>query len=107
MSTGCLHGTGWFARSLAAEGVAAASRSSDADLRPALEQALAVIAASHRGSCDLTAPGTPSAAVGLLRQRDDQLDFLVLSDVTIIMECAGGSRTITDDRCSELLGGLP
>lgn len=121
LSTGCVHGTAWFSRSLARELVAAAGlalagpavarpgarRPGGGDLRTALESALAAIAARHRGSCDLTAPGTPSASVGLLVVRDDRVDYLVLSDVTILIESADELRVVTDDRCGRLLGALP
>jgi hypothetical protein len=107
MSSGCTHGTAWFARSLAVELVVAAAVAADSDLRPALEHTLASIAARHRGTCDLTMPGTPSAAVGLLCGRGDRVDYLVLSDVTILVDCCDGPLAVTDDRCSQLLGTLP
>lgn len=106
MSTGCLHGTAWFARSLAVGLVAAASATPDGDLRTALENTLTDIASRHSATCELTVPGTPSAAVGVLRERADQVDYLVLSDVTILIQTPVGARTITDDRCSTLFTEL-
>jgi hypothetical protein len=107
MGTGCLHGTAWFARSLAADLAAVASAVPERSLQTVLEHSLAQIASRHSTTCDLTTPGSPSAAVGVLRERADQVDYLVLSDVTILIQTGLGARTITDDRCSALLGALP
>jgi hypothetical protein len=79
-----------------------------------------VVAASarHRHTCDLTHPGTPSAAVGIIQTRRKTLRYLLLGDVTLVLELGHGIRVLTDNRvhataraerqaADELPGGSP
>ena len=93
--TGCHHGTAWYAATL---GMSIAERAVDAaaSLKDALRQAIAATAARHP-ECDLTHPGTPSAAVAVVRHRGETLEYLVLGDVTVVLETADGVTAICDD----------
>ncbi|MEU8158118.1 hypothetical protein AB0B94_31070 [Micromonospora sp. NPDC048986] len=95
--TGCIHGVKWYATKL---GAAVVSHSGDTPLTDALAKAIADVAAMHPG-CDLTHPGTPSAAAGVVRIDDDTIKYMVLGDVTVIAEVDGVIRTISDDRVSQ------
>ncbi|MFI6485572.1 hypothetical protein ACIBH1_47240 [Nonomuraea sp. NPDC050663] len=106
LATGCIHGTPWYANSLATQIVAAASREPGRDLRGVLFEALQSVALSHADTCDLTADGTPSATVAIARPYGEQLDYLVLSDATIAIETGAGVEVISDKRVDALVGDL-
>jgi hypothetical protein len=81
--TGCEHGLVWYVQHLGT----ALSRfaAGTGSLQTALAVSIAYVAAQHPG-CDLTAPGTPSAAVGMVRTRNGIQERLVLGDVTVVTE---------------------
>jgi hypothetical protein len=92
--TGCIHGVPWFVEHIAGALV------KHAELSPAdaLAAAITETAASHRDTCDLAHPGTPSAAVAIAQANGDMLRYLVLGDVTLAMDTTDGFQVITDDR---------
>lgn len=96
--TGCEHGVAWYAAQLGAAVVARAS-DQDAPLTAALARAIADVASLHP-DCDLNHPGTPSAAVGLVRFTTDAIEYLVLGDVTVAAEVDGKVHAVSDDRVS-------
>lgn len=106
LDTGCMHGTPWYASTLAAEIVAVLSREPAADLKWALAQALTTVAAGHASTCDLSAPGTPSGTVAIAREADTSLDYLVLSDATVAIRKADGVQVINDNRIGDLFSDL-
>jgi hypothetical protein len=63
-----------------------------------LAQAITDVAALHADTCDLGHPGSPSATVAILRAQPEAVDYLVLSDTTILLEEPAGIRVLTDDR---------
>lgn len=67
--------------------------------------ALEQVAALHP-ECDLRHPGTPSATVAVLRERDDVLEHLVLADSAVVLEGRAGHSTITDLRVDDALPEL-
>ncbi len=92
--TGCIHGVPWFVGNLA-RSLAEHHDDLPAD---ALAAAIRETAAAHRGTCDLSHPGTPSAAVAIAQAHDDVLRYLVLGDVALAVETTGGLLIITDNR---------
>jgi hypothetical protein len=84
--TGCSHGTAWYARHLGAALL-------EADLATAIRE----VAGQHP-ECDLTHPATPAAAVAVLRSVGESLEYLVLGDVTVVLDGVDGLRTVVDDR---------
>lgn len=96
--TGCVHGVAWYATKL---GAAVASHADDQDvpLPDALAAAIADVAALHP-ACDLTHPGSPSAAAAIVRVGDDTVEYLVLGDVSVIADVGGQVESVTDDRVS-------
>lgn len=96
--TGCVHGVAWFAHQLGAAIVAnAAIRASN--LAGCLAHAIDRVATLHP-QCDLSHPGTPSAAVGVVRIVGGELEYLVLGDITIAVQTSKDLLVITDDRVS-------
>jgi hypothetical protein len=92
--TGCIHGVAWYADHLAAAIVDNASLGPTDALAAAIKQT----ADKHRDTCDLSHPGTPSAAVAIVQVSDGRLRYLVLGDVTIVLDLGAEEVVITDDR---------
>jgi hypothetical protein len=106
MDTGCVHGTQWYANTLACEALATLARRPTIDLKCALHRTIESVAASHAGTCDLTADGTPSATIAVLREGDTHLDYLVLSDATVVIQKRDRTEAVCDRRVGDLFGDL-
>lgn len=102
LETGCVHGTAWYARQLATRTVST-SENSTVDLREALQEAIALVADSHKDSCDLSADGTPSATIAVVRENGGCVEYLVLSDATVAVAANSLVEVITDERHLALL----
>jgi hypothetical protein len=85
MDTGCSHGVAWFAEQLGEATAFAAAADPTTDLALVLAEAISHVASLH-GNCDLRHPGTPSANIGVARRGVDRLAYLVLGDVTVVVE---------------------
>lgn len=92
--TGCVHGVPWYVERLAA-GILA---NSDAALRVALSQGIQRVSDLHRVTCDLSSPGTPSAAIAALRTSGDRTEYLVLGDTTIVIDSKEQGLVVVSDR---------
>jgi hypothetical protein len=97
--TGCRHGVTWYAQRLGTS-VVELARDLSVPLPHVLAAAITQVADEHRGTCDLEHPGTPSAAIGLLRFRSATLEYLVLGDVSLVIDQGGRIRVVSDDRVS-------
>lgn len=95
--TGCVHGIAWYVAKLGSA-LAGLAADHDSDLIDVLMGGIQRTAEKHRDTCDLRHPGTPSAAAAMLRLKDTSLEYLVLGDVTVLVDTADGIRVITDDR---------
>ncbi|MGI5507444.1 protein phosphatase 2C domain-containing protein [Lentzea sp. CA-135723] len=99
--TGCSHGVSWYARKLGTailDGAGSHSR----PLKVVLADAIGAVAALHEETCDLTHPGTPSAAVGIIRFSEGSLQYLVLGDVSLVLEMSDLEvQVLSDDRVSK------
>jgi len=92
--TGCIHGVAWFIEHLAK----ALAQHSDLSPANALVSAISATADQHRDTCDLAHPGTPSAAVAIMQARSGVLRYLLIGDITLIIDTARGLQVMTDDR---------
>ena len=92
--TGCIHGVPWFVEHIAG----ALVKHSELSPADALAAAITETAAAHRETCDLEHPGTPSAAVAIAQVHGGMLRYLVLGDVTLVIDTTDGLHVITDDR---------
>jgi hypothetical protein len=101
LDTGCRHGVPWYVARLGGQLVAALT-DADTSLTAGLASALEQVAALHP-ECDLRNPGTPSATVAILRERQGFLDHLVLADSPIVLEGPEGHTVCTDLRVDEIL----
>lgn len=94
--TGCRHGAAWYTHKLGSAIIARAATGSRT-LELVMADAIADVAAQHP-ECDLTHPGTPSAAAAVLRIEDDLLRYLVLGDVTAVFDTRRGGVTVVSDQ---------
>ncbi|WP_100448840.1 protein phosphatase 2C domain-containing protein [Glycomyces xiaoerkulensis] len=93
--TGCIHGVSWYAAQL---GSAVQNRQYAEDsLTSTLARAIEDVADLHGNTCDLDHPGTPSAAITILRRADTSIQWLVIGDVTLTLETDSGLNVVTDD----------
>ena len=95
--TGCTHGAAWYTRHLGAR--LSLNANYQPSLAVALECSIREVAALH-SKCDLSHPGTPSAAVAVARLDGSRLRYLVLGDITVVVETSAGVEVISDHRVS-------
>src|SRR4051812_39235283 len=92
--SGCIHGTPWFVDNLSG---AIAEHAGEEPAR-ALRLAIRQVAASHRDTCDLSSPGSPAAATGIVKVTDSIFSYLVLGDVSLVIDTGSNITVITDAR---------
>lgn len=105
VTSGCRHGTPWYVNQL---GIRLLTTAADeaVPLVAILAKAIRDVAALHDDTCDLARMDAPSAAVAVVRIGDRVVDFLVLADVTILLDMNTGLRVITDDRVASTVHDL-
>ena len=104
---GCSHGVAWYARQLGARTLAALVTSPELPLTEGLAAGISAVADLHRDTCDLTSPGTPCAAVGILRVGPTTVDTLALSDVSVTVDLDTGIEVTCDLSIEEINGTEP
>lgn len=105
IETGCKHGTPWYVSQLGTRLLAVTSVPG-VSLRSALARAISEVADLHADTCDLGQVGAPSAAVAVVRIGEHSVEYLVLADVTILLDSAEGLTVVTDQRVSETVTDL-
>lgn len=93
--TGCIHGTPWFVQQLGARLFSLAD-SADRPLADAVALAISDVASLHSNTCDLANPGSPCTTVAMLRDCDNTLEYLVLSDSMIAFDTSPEPTIIAD-----------
>jgi serine/threonine protein phosphatase PrpC len=103
MPDGCVHGTHWYVRQLGVRLLAWMGGRPGQPLKAMLADGIAEVAAQHAGTCDLSAPGTPSTTVVMARLHADGIEYLVLGDSTLLIDRDGQEpRVITDQRIEQV-----
>ncbi|MEU4421274.1 hypothetical protein AB0F81_11660 [Actinoplanes sp. NPDC024001] len=102
---GCHHGVAWYAQQLGTQTIASLVASPGLPLTEGLAAGIAAVAASHRDTCDLSNPGTPCAAVGILRIGATTVDTLALSDVSVVVDLGAPEPSVTCDLSIEEISG--
>ena len=101
--TGCLHSVDWYTAHLGGALTELTVSLPDVPLSEALSRAISRTAAAHADTCDLSHPRTPQATVVVARWSPETVEYLVLSDSTLLVESSEGSVTaVLDDRLSRL-----
>jgi hypothetical protein len=102
LPSGCSHSVAWYARTLGGL-LAGAITNVSQTLTDALAASIASVNALHSGTCDLASPHSPSAAVALVRTVGERLDYLVLSDCTLLVDRLGAEPLVLcDNRLDEV-----
>jgi hypothetical protein len=104
LPTGCSHRTAWYVRQLGARLLAVMETSQERSLTAILADGITAVCDLHRGTCDLTAPGTPATVVVMARAAAGRLDYLVLGDSTLVIDADGDIEAITDRRIDHVAG---
>jgi hypothetical protein len=102
LGTGCVHDAPWYVGQLGTRLLAHSVLPPDGNLTGALAVSIEEVAALHSETCDLAHPGSPSAAVAVLREQHNHIDYLVLADCVLLAEGPGGLHMISDDRIEHL-----
>lgn len=103
VNSGCIHHVPWLVRHLGGALAMGLTTNPDKSLAGLLAEAIEETCAAHVGTCDLSNPASPSSTVATIRRRDDSIDFLLLSDSSLLLEMGNGVRHVTDDRTAHLL----
>ncbi len=104
---GCHHGVAWYAQQLGVRTLAALTEQPGIALTDGLAAGISAVADLHRDTCDLHNPGTPCAAVGILRVGQTQVDTLALSDCTIVVDLDTGPEVTCDLSIEHISGTEP
>lgn len=97
----CPHGATWYVRTL--HSALAQSFSEDQPSLPVLlQRAIQSVRDQHVVICDNPLHRKPSAAVGIIRCGRDSFDYLVLGDVSLVLESAGTTVQVTDRRMHQV-----
>jgi hypothetical protein len=97
----CDRTASWYVGRLAAELVVALAKGHEDGLAETLAMAIDTVATDHASTCDRAAKheaAGPTATVALVRQRCDQLDYLLLGDSILLVETDQGVSYHSDQR---------
>lgn len=93
LDSGCVHGVAWYVGEL---GPALLHFAEAHGLRLALQCAIEHVRSLHAGTCDLGHGGSPCATVCAVRWDAEVLEYLVLSDSTLVLDRDGDIDVLTD-----------
>jgi hypothetical protein len=102
LETGCRHGTAWYVARLGTRLLEELTAQPSQLLTDALATAIHGVASLHADTCELDHPGAPSAALALLREGDQTVDYLVLADTTIVLDATSDFLVVSDDRLTQV-----
>ncbi|WP_406305030.1 protein phosphatase 2C domain-containing protein [Streptomyces sp. NBC_00885] len=101
LSTGCVHGVPWFVRQLGTD-LHRRATEQRTSLTECLADSIHHVSQLHASTCDLNDPMTPTATVAMARIRSESLEWLALSDSTIVISAWHGLQTVADHRVSDV-----
>ena len=94
----CRHGVAWYAARLGGALLTLGGGAESRSLVSLLGGAIQDVTDEHRGSCDVTNPISPSAAVAIVRVTDGVVDHLVLGDAVVVLNRTLGEPLVVQDR---------
>ena len=102
LPSGCSHSVAWYARTLGGL-LAGQITNTSQTLADALAASITSVNALHSGACGLASPHSPSAAVATVRAHGERLDYLLLSDSTLLVDRPGAEPlALCDNRLDEV-----
>jgi hypothetical protein len=100
---GCVHGVPWFTSRLGGALLELSGSRRDMPLADILAASIRRTADTHRESCDLSHVRTPQATVVVVRWDRETVEYLVLSDSTLLLEAPDGVvHAVLDDRLDRI-----
>ncbi|MGW8955231.1 hypothetical protein [Streptomyces sp. NPDC055709] len=100
---GCVHGVPWFTARLGGALIELSGSRRDKPLAEVLAHSIRRTADAHRDTCDLSHVRTPQATVVVARWDEEEVEHLVLSDSTLLLESPDGAvRAVVDDRLDRI-----
>lgn len=96
VETGCQHGTQWYVAQLGSR-LLAHLATGEQPLPAVLAAAISETALVHASTCDLSHPGTPAAAVAMVRV-DQKVEYLVLADAAVVVDHGDRLVPVVDHR---------
>ncbi|WP_349876250.1 hypothetical protein ABIH81_19080 [Micromonospora sp. HUAS YX12] len=106
IGTGCRHSPSWYVRRLSARLSEVALQDTPPSLSECLAKAIDMVRDDHGGHCDLANPATPAATVCIVRSTGSHLEYLILSDTTLVVERSDEVLAVTDLRFSTAIAEL-
>lgn len=100
--SGCIHDVPWLVGQLGAVLLDELTSEADIPLPAALANTIRRVGKRHAHTCDLSNPDSPSSTAVIVRERPDQVEWLVLGDSAVIIEHADGITAVEDDRTDHL-----
>jgi len=94
----CRHGVAWYTTRLGGELIARLALADGRDLVSLLADSIEAVAGSHRDTCDLADPSSPSATVAILRLTGAGADHLVLGDSVLVLDPGDAGPDVVHDR---------
>jgi hypothetical protein len=94
----CRHGVAWYTTRLGGELIARLALADGRDLGSLLGDAIEAVAGSHRDTCDLADPSSPSATVAIIRLTGAGVDHLVLGDSVLVLDHGDAGPDVVHDR---------
>jgi hypothetical protein len=104
LESGCVHSVAWYVHRLTTRLEEIIDLGGD--LQDMLEAAIRKVRDDHNGQCDLDNPSTPAATVCLVREAEDQLEYLLLSDCTLLLDDGADVRSLTDPRFQQAVASI-
>jgi hypothetical protein len=104
VDTGCVHDVPWLVTRLGAE-LARLLLTASLSLSDTLSHAIQGVMAQHPDTCDLTNPDSPSSTVAIVREREEIVDYLALSDSPIVLRSVDGTIDVVHDDRIDFLPG--
>jgi hypothetical protein len=101
VDTVCVHTAGWFVRRLGVAILDVAEREVRRPLSQDLASAISNVSALHMRTCHLNELPGPSAAVAILREQEEMVDFLVFGNVTVVLDESLGIRVVSGTQLEE------
>ena len=93
----CRHGVAWYAGRLGGTLLGLLSGETERGPAALLAEAVERVTDEHRGTCDVSDPVSPSAAVAVLRVSGGRVDHLVLGDCVVVLDRVGAEPVVVSD----------
>jgi hypothetical protein len=96
LGSSCKHDVPWFVNELG-NYLLAICESAESGLEDLLAHAISHVAGLHSETCDLSSPDIPSSTVAILRASKECVEWLILADSAILLDCEVGEVEVVTD----------